>query len=578
MTSSLHSVYDYGIPLLPSAGGRADADGAASDGGYSSDGDISSIYGAYSRYKTLRHKRWTPVLLPPARRTRTRTQTVPNGSPLPNIHKLPNDVLLEIFTFYGADVFSEPGGHKYWWQTLALVCSKWDGVIRSSPSYFFGELRFGNHDSTLFFQNISHQRGDSVTRSLERSPLLPLNLHYDLICPLSQSSKGDEDDIVVLLRHLERVYSLQLRLSLSTWRKIVAATSDVPVSCTCIEHIYLDTGDRATGFVLPDVFLKGHSPRLRTLMMIGVSLPSLSSLLLSPTRLSCLVLDGIPDLSHLPPRELLVHLNNMPQLRYLNIGFLSTTHHRRLAGDVNPTLDRVALPHLKRFHFRGACTYLESLVTNLDAVAVYELVFTLFHQLMYAIPQVSAFLRRTKRFGFDGVRINFWPEGLVVSASPVISPSPKDVLCLRIPCARLDFQVASAAQICRALRPNFANMEDLFVKYHQNQLPMQWHDGEVDPTLWKELLSQFSGMKTLWISSALVLEVTASMSHDTLRLFEELPILAWIVVETHGDDTSTAAARSLSELLASVRSMGGPVIDVYRLFSDKWKTGTLPGR
>lgn len=534
------------------------------------------MYGTYSLYKMRRHKRWTPIPPPPARQERGSTRTKIQN-PSSAICKLPNNVLYDIFTLYGASVFSEPGGHKYWWQTLALVCSKWNSVIRSSPSHFLDELRFGNNDSTLFFKNISHQRGNSVAHSLERSPLLPLNIHYDLIHPSAQSSKEDEDDITILLQHLERVFSLQLRLSLSTWRSIAAATLGMPISCTCMEHIYLDTGDRATGFVLPDVFLKGHSPRLRTLMMIGIFPPSLSSLLLFPTRLTCLVLDGIPDSSHLPPRELFVHLSNMPQLQYLNIGFLSAT---RLAGDVNLTssLDRVVLPYLKRFHFRGVCTYLDSLVANLDATAVYELVFTLFHQLRYTMPHVSAFLRRTKRFGFDGIRVNFWPDGLVVSATPTISPSPKDVLCLRIPCARLDFQVASAAQICRALRPNFANMEDLFVKYHQNQLPTQSHGEEVDPALWRELLSQFRGMKTLWISSAFVSDVTASMGYDTLQLLEELPILAWIVVEIHGDDTSAAAARSLSELLTSVRSLGGPVIDVYRLFSDKWKTGTLPSR
>ena len=487
---------------------------------------------------------------------------------------LPNNVLFDIFTFYGANVFSEPGGHKYWWKTLALVCSKWNNVIRSSPSHFLGELRFGNNDSTLFLRNIWLQRGNSVTHSLERSPLLPLNLHYDFIRPSPQSSKGDEDDIVTLLQHLERVYSLRLRLSLSAWRSIAAATSDMPVSCTCIEHISLDTGDRSTGFVLPNVFLKGHSPRLRSLVMIGLFSPSLSSLLLSPTRLTCLVLDGIPNSSHLLPKELLMYLSDMPQLQYLNIGFLSTSRQLCLAGGVS-SLDRVALPDLKRLYFRGVCAYLETLVTKLDAAAVYELVFTFFHQLKYTISHVSAFLKRTKRFGFDGIRINFWPDGLVISATPTISPSPKDILCFRIPCSRLDFQVASAAQICHALGPNFGNMEDLFVKYHQDRLPTEWYK-EVDPTLWRELLSQFRGMKTLWISSALVSAVTNAMGYNTLQLFEDLPILAWVVVEIHRDDSSTAAARSLSKLLASVRSLGGPVVDVYHLFSDKWKMGRLP--
>ena len=264
----------------------------------------------------------------------------------------------------------------------------------------------------------------------------------------------------------------------------------------------------------------------------------------------------------------------MPQLQYLSIGFLSA---RRLAGDVNQisSPNRVALPCLKSFQFRGVCTYLESLVTNLDAGAVYMLVFNFFYQPRYTILHVSTFLRRTKRFGFDGIRIDFWPDELVITATPVVSPFPEDVLCFRILCDRLDFQVASAAQICRALGPNFGNMEDLFVKYSQDQLPPQWYK-DVHPALWRELLSQFRGMKTLWISSALVPEVTNAMGYDTLQLFEDLPILAWVVVEIHGDDPSTTAARLLSELLARVRSLGGPVVDVYRLFSDKWKMGRLP--
>jgi hypothetical protein len=539
---------------------------------------MSSMYGAYSMSKKRNPKRYLPP--PPSfqqERRSIRTMTKISYSPPPAIYKLPNQVLFEVFTFYGSNVFSEPGGHRYWWQTLALVCSKWNNVIRSWPSHFLGELRFGNEDSTLFLKNISHRRGNSITHSLELSPLSTLNLRYNLIHPSAQRSKGDEDEIVVLLQHLERIYFLDLRLSLSTWRLIAAAISDMPISCSCIEYIYLDTGDRTTGFVLPNVFLKGHSPRLRTLVMIGVFPPSLSSLLLSPTFLTCLVLDGIPDPSHLFPRELSRHLSEMPQLQYLNIGFLSATHRQCLAQEVGSTSspNRITLPCLERFYFRGVCTYLELLVTHLDVPAVYELVFTLFHQLQYTIPHVSAFLKRTRRFGFDGIRINFWPDGLVISAKPTISPSRNDVLCFRIPCSRLDFQVASATQICHALGPNFANMEDLFVKYHQDRLPTQWYK-EVDPTLWRELLLQFRGMKTLWISSALISEVANAMGSNTLQLFEDLPILAWIVVEIHGDEPSTTAVRSLSKLLARVRSLGGPVVDVYRLFSDKWKMGRLP--
>jgi len=74
MTPWLHLPFDHDIPPIPSDA-DADADEAASDGGYSSDGDISSMYGAYSQYKTCKHKRWTPIPLSSRQECRTRTQS-----------------------------------------------------------------------------------------------------------------------------------------------------------------------------------------------------------------------------------------------------------------------------------------------------------------------------------------------------------------------------------------------------------------------------------------------------------------------------------------------------------------------
>jgi hypothetical protein len=425
--------------------------------------------------------------------------------------------------------------------------------------------------------NISHRGGDSITSLLMRRWLLPIHLHYDLIQPSRGAAEDDEDNILILLRHLERVCSLDIRAPLAIWHSIAAAASDPPLSCTSLEHINFDTGDRATGLVLPNTFLEGCSPRLREFSVIGLFLPSLPSLLLFPAHLTTFVLDGIPDSSLLPPEVLLAHLDNMSQLRYLNVGFLSSVPHPRGGGrgvTIGP-LDRVVLSNLRWFYFRGVCAYLEALVTRLDTPHVHEISFMLFHQPRYAVPRISAFLRRTKRFGFDGVRIQFDTGGALISAVPAFPPSSGEKLFIWLPCLRFDFQVASVAQICSALKPNFANMEDLFIKYHQNQLPAEWHE-QVDPTLWSEVIAQFSGMKTLWISSALISEVRQAIRSGSQQLLDDMPILAWIIVEVLGDDASIVAAQSLSDLLIEIRRWGGPVIEVYRLFSDMWNKRTLP--
>jgi hypothetical protein len=169
----------------------------------------------------------------------------------------------------------------------------------------------------------------------------------------------------------------------------------------------------------------------------------------------------------------------------------------------------------------------------------------------------------------------FYPNIAVISTGLAFPSSAGENLVICLPCHQFDFQVASVAQICSALRPNFANMEDLFIKYHENQLPVEWH-GRVDHELWRELITDFHGMKTLWISSALVSEVTEAIRCGAEQLVEEMAILAWIFIEVLEDDASIAAAQRLSDLLVKIRHSGGPVIEIYRLLPDMWNQHRVP--
>jgi hypothetical protein len=242
--------------------------------------------------------------------------------------------------------------------------------------------------------------------------------------------------------------------------------------------------------------------------MIGLFPPSP---LPFPAHLTTFVLNDI-DLS-LPPEVLLGHLGN---IRYLNVGFLSSVPHphgedRRGLRAATTRLNRVMLSNLGSSYFHGVCAYLEALITQKDTPRIHDTCFTLFHQLFRAFPHVSADSGSTES------RSTFYPRGAVISAALALQPSAGEKLAIWLPCRRLDYQVASVMQICSALTPNFANMEDLFIKYHQGQLPVEWHD-EVDPNLWSEIIAQFHSMKTLWISSALISGVTQAIRFSAQRL------------------------------------------------------------
>jgi hypothetical protein len=97
MTTIFRSLFQVAM-LMPTA---------TADAGYSSEGDISSMYDIYSLLKALKpreHKRSFHFVNKsvgvPSSLSRT---AVPINSPGP----------FDIFIFYGANVFSEPGGHKY---------------------------------------------------------------------------------------------------------------------------------------------------------------------------------------------------------------------------------------------------------------------------------------------------------------------------------------------------------------------------------------------------------------------------------------------------------------------------------
>jgi hypothetical protein len=77
-------------------------------------------------------------------------------------------------------------------------------------------------------------------------------------------------------------------------------------------------------------------------------------------------------------------------------------------------------------------------------------------------------------------------------------------------CGRgLDWQVASAAQVCRTLRTVFSSVEHLTIKHHGHNISSR--EVVADSTQWRELLGSFVNVKTLFVGSEYVGQLSLAL-------------------------------------------------------------------
>ena len=175
------------------------------------------------------------------------------------INLLPDDVLLEIFDHH---LHEEPETQE--WIMLAHVCRRWRSVVFQSP------LR-------LNLQLLCTRR-TRARDTLDIWPPLPL------IIRVFGRGRTGLDNINAALEHNDRVCKIQLSWFTSPQLEYVtysaAMQKPFPELTDLLLSIYKDD---ESGPILPDSFLGGTAPRLRSLVLDNVPIPGLPKLLLSAT-------------------------------------------------------------------------------------------------------------------------------------------------------------------------------------------------------------------------------------------------------------------------------------------------------
>ena len=317
---------------------------------------------------------------------------------------------------------------------------------------------------------------------------------------------------------------------------------------------------------LPDSFLGGSVPRLRSLDLCGISFPGMGNLLLSTRDLVALSLGAIPPSGHISPDSMVTILSRLTRLKSLDL------HVQRLPTAIfwthgaslhPPALSRVVLPALTNLTLSGDSGYLEDIVSRIDAPL--ECLAVAFEKLVFDIPPLYNFIsfigctqilnashRVVTSFSNYDARISLFRRKGDVDFK---------VLYLEIQCGPSGSRLSWLAQACNSLFLTLPSLEHLGI-YKSEDLASQWQH-EVELTQWMELLRPFIAVKDLVLDEQAVSCVSSTLQELVGNgVTEILPALQNIFLEDF--PSSSPVPEGIGVFVAARELSGHPIIVHHR--------------
>jgi hypothetical protein len=389
------------------------------------------------------------------------------------IEALPDDVFVEIFDFY-----VNAAKHTEELHTLVHVCRRWRCVVYASQ-----------HGLRL---RLLHTGRRPVRNKLDVWPALPIIVRQ---CePLYLLVKYAEG-IITALEHRDRICEIALQGVPSLVLERYVAVMQEPFPALTSLHIE-SISESAQG--LPDSFLGGSAPRLRSLHLEGTSYPALGKLLSSASDLVHLHLWNMPNDEYTSPEAMVAVLSMMSRLKTLRIAF--PIYQSYLYG----TSTR-SFPLSLRFCSEVPTSTRRTL--SLESTPLYSTSFGCSSSIN------SSMTLTDHNFSFSSVARESSRHSAKLSLSFPLAPpwsnSPHEQGHPTTKFSRWEFSApsqsgnfrplcGSAARRCPAL----SNLDCLAVREDEVVGWGQWR-AHTESDRWLELLSQFSAVKNLYLSEEL---------------------------------------------------------------------------
>ncbi|KAI9512607.1 hypothetical protein F5148DRAFT_1161508 [Russula earlei] len=434
------------------------------------------------------------------------------------IEKLNANVLLEIFDFSRCGATGDD-----WWHTLVHVCRRWRHVI-------FGS----SHRLNL---RLVCTQVTPVKKMLDVWPALPLVIVAD-----NRLLRGVDNIISALENRLLNYRVCEIHIAdmqdSSLLQRFAGVMQEPFPALTCLECWSINTSVP----VLPNSFLGGDAPRLRTLRVLRklpLSSPDLVNLHLS-------------KMSYISPKAMVKCLSGLNRLETVHLGFHSPLSRPDPASRLAPPPTRVALLNVTSLSFSGVSEYLEDLVAQIDIPLLDRLSVTFFNQLIFDVSQLPQLIGRIERFNLLERAIITFSERLVkVSLAGDPETADHTNIELGISCTTPEWQVSSIAQICSSYP--FSTLERLDVCPDGDWPP------DMESTQWLELLHPFTSVKKMYLSKEFGPYVTPTI-RELNGVAEILPALESLFLL--GFQPSRPVQESIKQFVAE-RQLSGQHVIVY---------------
>jgi hypothetical protein len=455
------------------------------------------------------------------------------------INTLPNEILLLIFRFDRLGYLDELGYFSrersmFWkWHRLIHVCRRWRAVVFGSPNFLNLRLVYGPR-TRLELTDIWPPLPIAITNYL--GTLFPEDYDFDS----------------AIVHHNRRVYDIYLAglNNLALQRLASGMRVQFPALINLSLRLFDDSGPAP---VLPNQFLGGSAPNLESLALYSIPFPALPRLLLSATGLVHLILSHIPHSGYFSPEAMVTGLAVLVNLEFLFIKFESPLSRpdREIPRPPLPTLN--VLPALTKFVFSGASEYMEHLVARIDTPLLDSIWITFFHQLIFTIPRLAQFMRRTPRFlALDEAHVDVDDFGVQVSPLPLLGEKPW----LRISFRELNWQLSSLAQVFTSFFPSIDTVENLYI-LRPRKLPLLWQD-DIENTQWLEILDPFTAVKNLYVCKEIAPRIAFALQKLVgRRVMDVLPALESLSLEEL--QLSEPVQEAIVHFVAARRLFGHPL-------------------
>ena len=392
---------------------------------------------------------------------------------------LSEDVLHYIFRQY-LDAFPQS------WPMLVLVCQRWRQVVFTSPLGLNIRLHCTYRTPVL--------------KALCHWPALPITIQYGGTPNLDPPAPEDDDNIITALKQSNRVSSIILTVTSSLLEKFSAISEPF----TELEDLVIFSQDNLL-LTFPSSFHLG--PRLRTVHLIRIAIPSFPQLLSPSQFLVDIQLHEIPITGYFSPEAFANALSGTTQVRSLLLSFLSLPPRRNYIAFPPPSVERVVLPALTCLKYRGTSKYLDIFVARIDAPRLGEINITFFYQPTIDASQLSQFIKRVEMHT-SLIQADVETSANAISISFTDSSASTPIR-LQISCKQLDWQLFCMGQVCDQISLFLSHVIILEI----NTTQTLGGQDDVISEQWVDLLRsfKFSGVKSFWVASDITTGVLCAL-------------------------------------------------------------------